>query len=242
KPYHGEADIYDSANTKINTQIITDKLQLAAGQYAVIKDIPVGTNVVVEEDVPNGYTTPKYTFNGAVTNSNRVRMTIVSGENKLICTNSNRGKITVTKTIDQNWAPHGDPIFIFKLERLDAIGNVEVTYSDYVRFTGGASGIGDENYENRYTEGLNPQSITFDNLPMGRYRLTEEQSIRYQFAEIADYSNNGTIDQNNNQALIFTLGGDAPDGSATFHNTEFTDGGNEFYSHTDAVKNTFTLK
>lgn len=129
------------------------------------------------------------------------------------------GTITVNKQIDKIWAPHGDPIFVYTLERLNANGSVAQSYNDYIRFTDGTA-----------------SPIQFTSLPAGTYRLTELDTIRYALQSIN--APDGTISIPT-KSVEFTISSDNRSRTATFINTKVED---RWFSHTDAVKNTFRIR
>ncbi|SDM66168.1 vWA domain-containing protein [Acetanaerobacterium elongatum] len=131
------------------------------------------------------------------------------------------GSITVNKQISDNWEPHGDPIFVYKLDRLNATGGVEQSYNDYIRFTGGSTG---------------ERSIIFDKLPKGTYRLTELDTLRYQLQSI--YAPNGTNISIPGKSVDFSVSKTNKTPYATFVNIKVE---NKWFSDTDVVKNTFKV-
>lgn len=135
--------------------------------------------------------------------------------------NIKRGEITVNKVIhqEQTWLAHGDPIFIFRLERLED-GKVVETRYEHVRFTDAT------------TEKL---SATFDGLQEGTYRLTELDVIRYDFKSCKADTANGKVD---GESILFTIDSDSPSGEATFTNNKVED---KYFTHTDISNNQFNI-
>lgn len=157
------------------------------------------------------------------------------------------GSIQVTKQIkgDDVWYPHGDPIFSFKLERLDENGNVLDTDYRNVRFSENSGAQSDMGM-------LTLTANAFDGLQKGIYRVTELDTLRYQF-ESCSYHGDSTnmpvkVDQEE-KAVYFYVGCKAPDnletdlnatqGACTFVNKKVKD---DHFSHTDVVENVFTIK
>lgn len=128
------------------------------------------------------------------------------------------GQISVTKQINDNWAPHGDPIFVYTLEKLGSDNMYHEVSSDFIRFTGGST--------------IN-KSVVFDRLGAGTYRLTELETIRYRLDGITS-SPNGSRSGN---SVEFTIADKTPTGWAKFVNNKWL---NSWFSHTDVVKNSFT--
>ncbi len=143
------------------------------------------------------------------------------------------GKITVTKKIDQNWAPHGDPIFVYTLEKKDANGAYREVGSDFVRFTGGSSGAGEWS-EDGCTNGTGEKSILFESLGAGTYRLTELQGLRYGLSALTA-SSNGLVSAPD-RSVEFTINTTSATGFAKYENTKEI---NRWLSHTDVAKNSF---
>lgn len=142
------------------------------------------------------------------------------------------GQITVTKQIKDNWAPHGDPIFVYTLEKLGSDNEYHEVSSDFIRFTGGSSGVG-KWVSSGNTAGIEEKSVVFDRLGAGTYRLTELGTIRYRTARVTA-SGNGRVRGN---SVVFTITKNTRKGSATFVNNKLI---NSWFSHTDVVKNSFT--
>lgn len=144
------------------------------------------------------------------------------------------GSIAVTKVITENWAPHGDPIFAYKLEKLGDDGSFHEIASNYVRFTGGSSGAG-KWVEGGNTDGTGEKTIVFEKLGAGTYRLTELDSIRYNTKSVTA-SSNGTV---SGKSVVFTIASTSPTGSARYINDKWQ---SKWYSHTDVVRNSFAVK
>ena len=155
------------------------------------------------------------------------------------------GSVTIDKEIDTRWAPNGDPIFLYRLERLSDDGTeVLATWYDYIRFTpqGASAGWGYTNW----TALGNHQQITFGNLELGKYRLTELGALRYEFDNARDDQSlipaeseaKGTVTVNGN-SVTFEVSMDALDFGVKYSNRE-KDMPNVF-THTDVVKNRINI-
>ena len=140
------------------------------------------------------------------------------------------GQITVTKQIDDNWAPHGDPIFVYTLEKLGSDNKYHEISSDFIRFTGGSVSNWSSNGN---TAGTDEQSVVFDRLGAGTYRLTELDTIRYRLNGITLSDNGSQI----GSSVVFTIADKTPTGWVKFVNNKWLD---SWFSHTDVVKNSFT--
>lgn len=142
------------------------------------------------------------------------------------------GQISVTKQINDNWTPHGDPIFVYTLEKLGSDNMYHEVSSDFIRFTGGSSGVGNW-VSGGNTAGTGERSVVFDRLGAGTYRLTELETIRYRLDGITSSANGSR----SGKSVVFTIANDTPTGWAKFVNNKWI---NSWFSHTDVVKNSFT--
>ena len=130
--------------------------------------------------------------------------------------------ITVNKVVsaDNYYRPYGEPVFIFKCEGTDLYGNKHVLYKSVTLNNSSLTG-------NVYKG-----SVTFDNLPAGCYRISEEETMRYTQKSITDISSNGVIKDN---SAVFELV-NHDHGQADFIN-EISRWDN--YSDTECVVNNF---
>lgn len=94
------------------------------------------------------------------------------------------GKLQVVKQIDTANFANGDPIFTFKIERLNKNGETIHTQYRSVRFD----------------STLDAQSFIIDQLPLGNYRVSELTTLRYQ--AVGDVSLTDTIKEAD-QTIIF---------------------------------------
>ncbi len=176
-------------------------------------------------DVPNAFQ-----FAGYARYQNQDKTTVQQGNDGWFTIFVRNGQITVTKQIDDNWAPHGDPIFVYTLEKLGSDGNYHEVSSDFIRFTGGSV----SNWSSSgNTAGTYEQSVVFDRLGAGTYRLTELDTIRYRLNGIT-LSDNGS---QSGSSVVFTIADKTPTGWVKFVNNKWLD---SWFSHTDVVKNSFT--
>lgn len=153
-----------------------------------------------------------------------------------------QGEVTATKKIKSSdiWFPHGDPIFTFKLEKLDEHDQVIGTSYDVVRFS---------QEDNIYFEEYASKSINFQGLQKGKYRLSEMDTLRYKFESNSIDVTKPCKGEVNGNSLIFYVGYEDKNNSST--NLDNNNGGGTFtnkkinekyFSHTDVVKNTFVVK
>ncbi|MCD8154022.1 MAG: hypothetical protein LUF78_04940 [Clostridiales bacterium] len=148
------------------------------------------------------------------------------------------GEISIVKKIREEdivWA-HGDPVFQFVAEGVDARGNSR-KYEDFIAFVR-------DNYEVD-TEGYAMVSLTFSDVPLGEYRIYEKTVLRYYLKEILANTGNVTITRLNAPApglqpaetaygtAVLSMAQDTA--SITFVNEKYRYDG---YSHTDVIKNT----
>ena len=203
------------------------------GKFTI--EVPEGTTnyTVTETEAPEGYQNPdgsftftaewkkgtnKVEFSKQVNNEYQVQY----GENLITVTNEEiRGSLTVTKQIDEFYAPHGDAVFFFNLT------NVKTgrTYTKYVTFTSESqAGYGGQ-------MGL---SVTFTDLEMGEYVLDEENPIRYEFKSVIKESSMS----NSGSKVTLTLVHSNPDQEVTYQNTKTYD---RYFSDAQVVNNHFTV-
>lgn len=205
-----KASIFDDVNLKNGTTavgFITGQTTGTFSQkwfYDAACTKPVGVNGTVDElkalapsQPSNVYTlavtfTPTgngtTVFNGAAGGGAAVTTIVAKGTYTV---NVTKGTITVTKNINksQTWLPHGDPIFTFKLERMDGGKVVETKYGS-VRFSNADTAT---------------QSIGFAGLKKGTYVVTELDALRYTpqtksvNITIGSSNPNGTATFNNNK-------------------------------------------
>lgn len=153
-----------------------------------------------------------------------------------------QGEVTATKKIKSSdiWFPHGDPIFTFKLEKLDEHDQVIGTSYDVVRFS---------QEDNIYFEEYASKSMNFQGLQKGKYRLSEMDTLRYKFESNSIDVTKPCKGEVNGNSLIFYVGYEDKNNSST--NLDNNNGGGTFtnkkinekyFSHTDVVKNTFVIK
>lgn len=152
------------------------------------------------------------------------------------------GEIKINKRIkesDITWA-HGNPTFLFKVDGKDVRGNAH-TYETYVTFEEGNYSVDPDGYARL--------SATIKNVPIGTYKITEKQVLRYYLAEATPNTTNVKIQQVG-KAEYGKKPEDIAYGNATldlknlkaeitFRNEKqrFDD-----YSHNDVVRNTVTFK
>ncbi len=129
------------------------------------------------------------------------------------------GKITITKKIDANWAAHGDPIFVYTLEKKQGNQFREIA-SDYIRFTGGDT---------------RQKSINFNGLAAGTYRITELDTLRYSSPKVTEVKNGKA----SGASVEFEVTKRSSTATVTYQSSKKN---NDYFSHTDAAKNSFSAK
>ena len=150
---------------------------------------------------------------------------------------SKPGKLTVRKRIreaDIIWE-HGNPVFTFTAEGTDTYGYSH-KYAESLIYSQGSYQVDSQGYA--YME------LTFPNVPMGNYKVTEKPVMRYYLAGLtADYGDVNIIHVSEPSYGIcpedimyasVSLTEEAPSAGLTFFNEkERFDG----YSHTDIIEN-----
>ena len=152
------------------------------------------------------------------------------------------GEIKINKRIkesDITWA-HGNPTFLFKVDGKDIRGKAH-TYETYVAFEKGNYSVDPDGYARL--------SVTIKNVPIGTYKITEKQVLRYYLAEATPNTANVKIQQvgkaeygKKPEEIAYgnaTLNLKDLKAEITFRNEKqrFDD-----YSHNDVVRNTVTFK
>lgn len=138
------------------------------------------------------------------------------------------GEITVIKKINKNdiiWA-HGSPVFRFRVSGTDIKG-VEHSYEDYIEFK--------EDHlktENEYAVG----QLTFRNIPLGTYKISEHDTLRYEFQSLTADTKNVTVSGKTGSAVLDM---DSRNAGVTFINKKIRYDG---FSHTDIIKNTIPFR
>lgn len=138
------------------------------------------------------------------------------------------GEITVIKKIHKDdiiWA-HGNPVFRFRVSGTDIKG-IDHSYEDYIEFT--------EDHlkaENGYAVG----KLTFRNIPLGTYKISEHDTLRYEFQSITADTKNVTVSGKTGVAVLDL---DSRNAGVTFFNKIIRYDG---FSHTDVIKNTIPLR
>ena len=152
--------------------------------------------------------------------------TVLEAENTLIRIPD--GEITVTKKIREQdivWA-HGNPVFRFEINGTDQKGMLH-RYENYVEFQ-------NKNYETQGEYAV--LRYTFRGIPLGKYTVSEKETLRYSFqgaiaetsnVEIAGREANVLLDRENRMAAV------------AFMNRKTRYDG---YSHTNVVRNTIPVE
>lgn len=157
------------------------------------------------------------------------------------------GKIDITKVIDRKSlnTNHGDPIFTFKIERIDG-DNVLETFYRTVRFDEeeGSTGL-IAKIKEVVTGQVIRNAETLDRLPRGTYRVTELDSMRYQVTDASVETDTTCTSEVKEKSVIFNIGTpessdkhswEAKYGHANFANDKIND---TSYSDTDVVVNKY---
>lgn len=138
------------------------------------------------------------------------------------------GEITVTKKIlkeDIIWE-HGRPIFRFCVSGTDIKGNAH-SYEDYIEFS---------KDQLKVVNGYAVQTLIFRNIPLGTYRISEHDTLRYQLQRIEADTGNVTLSGQKGAAVLDM---DNRKAGITFFNKKTIYDG---YSHTDVVKNRIPIQ
>ena len=151
-----------------------------------------------------------------------------------------RGSIRITKELNTSdaWFPNGDPIFTFKLERLEG-GKVKETDYRTVRFT-----RADEQ------GGVLTLTADFENLKKGEYRITEVSSLLHHVKTVSVSSGDKADSQVKGKSVQSYLGYHSASDSATnvshnyaevnFLNTE-KEKDFPYFTHTDLKSNAIQI-
>ena len=202
---------------------VVDTITTGKDGKAVSEKLHPGNYTVTEVKAPLGYALNKtakdvkvsYLAQGEQTDG--VEISVIN--KRLYST------ISVTKEIDAAdivWA-HGNPIFTFKVEGKDVLGNKHIYY-DTVEFTNENIGSGTRA----------AMTVSFQVLS-GTYTISEERTARYQLDSIYNVVNGSVSGET---AVMHVQGSQTdttgPSGEATFYNRKTTDEGQ---SHTTFVRN-----
>ncbi|HBN80943.1 MAG TPA: hypothetical protein DD433_06155 [Ruminococcaceae bacterium] len=158
-----------------------------------------------------------------------------------------RGTVSVTKKIASSdvWSPNGDPIVTFKLERIVNDSTAETRYRT-VRF---------DDTANPGQDGMLSLTAVFNDLKKGKYRVTEENALRYRYqdADVGEGDNASSVQDE--KAVYAYLGYASQEDSTTdvgknsasaVFTNEAKNLDQPYFSHTDtksnAIKITFTGK
>ncbi|WP_101697754.1 vWA domain-containing protein [Clostridium minihomine] len=151
-----------------------------------------------------------------------------------------RGSIRITKELNASdvWFPNGDPIFTFKLERLEG-GTVKETNYRTVRFT-----RADEQ------DGVLTLTADFEDLKKGEYRITEVSSLLHHVKTVSVSSGDKADSQVKGKSVQSYLGYHSASDSATnvshnyaevhFLNTE-KEKDFPYFTHTDLKSNAIQI-
>ncbi len=157
------------------------------------------------------------------------------------------GSIQITKTVNPSLTKadfrYGDPIFTFKIEKLNESGEAEQTWYRTVRFT--------ENAADSQATGIwDPESLqdSQNNLEKGIYRITELDTLRYGFVKAEAIEGNECLTETGTKSITVKIGMDkdgmtdtkARNAKVGFINTKESD--STTLTHTDVVTNGFRFE
>lgn len=199
--YKGVYTITDGTSTR--SEIASNGvLTIKQNEIATIEKLPIDTSFEVVENLDQvnaeyqKYSTEvNYRFEqeqGYGVANPSVQDHIASGELTketalLYVTNTPiYGNLKIIKNIDTANFANGDPIFTFKIERLNKNGETIETQYRSVRFD----------------NTLDAQSITIEHIPLGEYRVSELSSLRYQV--VGEASQKNTIKEAD-QTILFNF-------------------------------------
>lgn len=231
KNYSGKAT-KTTANGTNTINVTNGKISLKADEKVKITGLLKDTDYKITEDIDleeGAYATPVIKLNGTELGERTyITSKIEDGSNKVTFINSfaSKGRVVVTKKIDEYYVHYGNPVFFFRLDKVDDNGNVQKTYRDFVEFTSDNG----------------TQQVAFENLENGNYVLTEEQPIRYEFKSVK--ANGASADTSkatkaNNGKVTLKLKRSDTNASVEYTNSLKNE---KYFSHTDVKRNTFTIK
>lgn len=213
RPYEGV--YYKNGNgTAVQEPMVDGKITLKQNEYITICDLPSGTSFEVKETgSAYDYKVPVYKIDHAdninLQDSASGTMQLKENTTVTVINEMVRGTLAINKEIDKaNWE-NGDPIFTFKIDYYGESGN-EIKETFYCTL--------------RFEDGTYNKSLTLDNLKLGKYVVTELETIRYQCQSV------------NPQEIMLTTSNQSA--VANYANKR-VNGDN--YSHTDVVVNSFTM-
>lgn len=203
-------DLYKTDGTLVAESLVTGKGNNGTGLLRV-DNLEWGSYYFLEKIAPDGYglSSEKIRFTVNALSSSTVQRVKAIDKEEITY-------IIATKKIkadDINF-DNGTPSFFFRLEGITTAGNKKI-YNRSVTFS--------EEFVNKHTDsnGYVSLSVTFDNLPTGKYVLSEEIVSRFTLDKIEESSLvHGTINQKGD-TVVFDLSSADMYGAATFVNKNF---------------------
>ena len=198
------------------------KIELGNNDYITIKDIPVHMKYdiqeILDEQMRLKYEDPKYLHGymdstGKFEETSDLDHTIVSDKSSMAVVQNEliKGKLTITKTIDNVISINGDPIFTFEIVD-ESSGEVVSTQS--IRFT-----------EEDISSKCFTKKIIIE-VPVGSYYVRELKTLRY-IPNDSNYTKPSQIIDRNHRNIEFTYQNDLVN--------------KKNYSHTDILVNEFHI-
>lgn len=173
KPYTGQ--YYKNGKSAPEADNMKNGIvKLKQNETVTLCDIPSGISFEVTEDinalnkVQELYDNPEYSISSAdkTDTEGKAAGVIKPGENSTVTVTNRllKGNLTIKKIIDDVNYHNGDPVFTFRIERLNGEGDPQETFYRTVRFT---EAVGKE------------ASFIIREIPLGDYKVTELSSLRY---------------------------------------------------------------
>lgn len=210
---------YDENETPLSDAVFTlfrndgsiylDDLETDADGVLTVEDLDWDSYYFVEKTAPAGYGLNPQKIRFTVKNITAGKFQYFTVTDPTV-----KGELTVGKKIksaDIVFA-HGSPTFTF---RADKIENGSVTHTYFKSITFGEDYVKD----NTDSSGYVYASVTFADIPVGEYRVTEVDTNRYDFGGFENASANCVIDENAQSAAI-TLSDQNKTGEVTFVNSK----------------------
>ena len=242
----------ENFNVVTKNENVDGIMKIKAGDKIFIQGVPAGTKFKIQEiNVDQEkYLAPVYSYNDGTIEIkennkdwNKLRegtdnpatytddaeaSTIIDKAAYIIIKNKlARGSITVTKRIDKAYFVNGDPIFTFIITKMNGEQEGDKYYRT-VRFRSTEANLVGENAAGK--------SVTFEDLPIGTYKIEEKVALRYEFHSfIAELQSSNVTTSEGKAKADLTKNSKATVGFYNVRNYE------QNYSHTDEVINAFIM-
>lgn len=207
-------DLCQSDGTIVRAGLITgednnDDGKLDGDGVIRIDQLPWGSYYFIEKKAPEGYAVSDEKITVTVN-----AMSCGTLQKKVATDEMLTSQVVATKKVlaKDLWFAHGNPSFIFKLTGKTVSGESKEYYKT-VTFS--------ESYVEKHidSDGYTSLSTVFTNIPVGDYRLSEEEVSRYDLEKIEKESLvNGTIEGKN---VSIKLSEENPYAAATFINKKY---------------------